>query len=303
MTHTIRTARLLRAAGLLGIAVCIGGLGACQSLAPPEERAVPALTETEVRDRHLPLDGAANARDLGGYTTRDGRQLRWGVLYRSDTLGELSDDDLLYLERLGVRRIVDFRSELERDREPDRVPGGAAVTWQPISGDGLDPRELQDQLMSGEITEEEASGWLIEGNRAFVTEFAPVYARFLRELAEPDATPTLFHCTAGKDRAGFAAALVLMALDVPRDAIMQDYLLTNDYLEPKTQRMLRLIRWASLFRADPVAVRPLFEARPSYLQAAFDTIDAEYGGVDRYLREGLGVDDAMLARLQANLLD
>ena len=288
---------------MLLLCLAVATAVACASTIPPEERPVPAATVAAERDRHLPLDGAANARDLGGYQTRDGRRVRWGVLYRSDALGELSDDDLVYLERLDLRRVVDFRSELERDREPDRLPSSVESTWQPIAGEGLDPRELQDQLMSGDVSEDQAADWLIQGNRAFVTEFAPVYARFLRELAEPEATPTLFHCTAGKDRAGFAAALVLLSLDVPRETVMRDYLLTNQYLEPKTQRMLRVIRVASLFRADPDDVRPLFEARPSYLEAAFATIDAEYGGVDRYLREGLGIDDATLARLRTQLLE
>ena len=253
--------------------------------------------------RRLPVEGAANLRDLGGYVARDGRALRWGVLYRSDALADLSDDDVAYLERLGLRRVVDFRSEGERERDPDRLPPGALPVLQPIVGEGLDPRELQDQLLSGETTAEGAAAWLVEGNRAFVTGFDGVYARFLRDLAEPGSLPTLFHCTAGKDRAGYAAALVLMALDVPRDAILRDYLLTNDYTREKTEALLRLIRVVSLFRTHPDDVRPLFEARESYLGAAFDTIDAEYGSTDAYLRDGLGVDEALRARLRASLLE
>jgi protein-tyrosine phosphatase len=280
-------------------------LVACSDALPPEQRPIPAELPADARDpaRKLPVEGAANLRDLGGYRTRDGRAVRWGVLYRSDALADLTDDDVSYLERLGLRRVVDFRSQGERARDPDRLPAGVAAVLQPIAGEGLDPEALQDQLLSGAADAEQAAAWLMEGNRAFVTEFDDVYARFLHDLARPDSLPTLFHCTAGKDRAGYAAALVLLALDVPREQVMRDYLLTNESTREKTESLLRLIRVVSLFRTHPDDVRPLFEARESYLGAAFDTIDAEYGSTDAYLREALGADDVLLARLRDALLE
>jgi protein-tyrosine phosphatase len=290
-----------------GIAVCALLLLACAGGEPPELRAVPAELPAEARSAHrrLPLDGAHNFRDLGGYRTGDGRTLRWGRLYRSDALADLSDADLAYLRRLGLRRVVDFRSPGERERDEDRLPEtpGLEIALRPIFGDALDPRALQDRLLSGEARGAELARLLVEANRAFVTDFGDVYAAFLRDLADAEELPLLFHCTAGKDRAGFAAAVALLALGVPREAVMRDYLLTNDYSADHTRRVLRLIHWASLFRADPEQIRPLFEARPEYLQAAFDTIDAKYGGVDRYLREGLGVDAGLRARLRDNLLE
>jgi protein-tyrosine phosphatase len=280
-------------------------LGCGDALPPAAQRAIPAELPPEVREsqRRLPVSGAANLRDLGGYQTRDGHALRWGVLYRSDALADLSDEDVAYLARLGLRRSVDFRSAGERERDPDRLPGEVSDVWMPISGTGLDPSELRDRLLSGKVSADQAAGWLVEGNRAFVGEFREVYARFLRDLGDPSNLPTLFHCTAGKDRTGFAAALVLLALDVPRETAMRDYLLTNEYTGPKTQRMLRTIRIVSLFRADPNGVRPLFEARDSYLGAAFAAIDEIPGGTEGYLRDTLGIDGATRARLRANLLE
>jgi protein-tyrosine phosphatase len=198
---------------------------------------------------------------------------------------------------------VDFRSAAERERDPDRLPDRVEAVWQPIAGEGLDPAELRDRLLSGEVEARQAAAWLVEGNRAFVTEFREVYARFLRDLADPANLPTLFHCTAGKDRAGFAAALVLLSLDVPRETAMRDYLLTNVFTETKTRSLLRLIRIVSLFRADPDDVRPLFEARESYLGAAFAAIDEVHGSTDAYLRDALGIDAALRAQLRANLLE
>jgi protein-tyrosine phosphatase len=275
------------------------------SLPPALQRAIPAELPQEVREsqRRLPVAGAANLRDLGGYRTRDGHALRWGVLYRSDALADLSEQDVAYLERLRLRRVVDFRSAAERERDPDRLPNGVTVVWQPIGGQGLDPRQLQDRLMAGEVSAEQAAEFLVAGNRAFVTEFREVYARFLRDLTDPANLPTLFHCTAGKDRTGFAAALVLLALDVPRETAMHDYLLTNTFTEAKMRRTLQVIRLASLFRADPDDVQPLFEARDTYLGAAFSAIDETPGAAEGYLRDALGIDDAQRAQLRANLLE
>lgn len=290
--------------------LCIGlgvALLACGSAPPPGDRIVPAELPAALREVHrlLPVEGAHNLRDLGGYAAQDGRRLKWGVLYRSDALADLSDDDLAYLERLGLRRWIDFRSDLEVERDPDRIPASPAlsVVRRPIQGDALDPAELRDRLLSGDATADEMSRMLIEGNRAFVTDFSDVYGAFLRDLGDEEKLPVLFHCTAGKDRAGFAAALALMAAGVPRHAIMRDYLLTNEFSADHTASMLRILRVVSFFRTDPDAVRPLFEARPAYLQAAFDAIDEKYGGVAAYLREGLGADDALLARVRANLLE
>ena len=288
------------------IAVLPLALLACGDALPPAaQRAIPAELPREARgsQRRLPVAGAANLRDLGGYATRDGRALRWGVLYRSDALADLSEQDVAYLARLHLRRVVDFRSAAERERDPDQLPEGVRVVWQPIAGQGLDPRLMQDRLLSGDLSAEQAAAFLVEGNRAFVSEFREEYARFLRDLADPANLPTLFHCTAGKDRTGYAAALVLLALDVPRETAMQDYLLTNSFTQAKTRRTLQVIRLASLFRADPENLQPLFEARESYLGAAFSAIDETRGAADDYLRDALGVDDALRAQLRANLLE
>lgn len=296
--------RARRAAAWLA---CVAALLACHAAAPPGERPVPSQLAVAERPAHrlLPLEGAHNLRDLGGYATRDGRTTRWGVLYRSDALSDLTDDDVAYLERLRLHRVVDFRSTAERERDADRLPATPEldVVYRPIQGDGLDPEALRRSILSGEATREQMTAMLVDGNRAFVTDFSDVYADFLRGLADPDNLPLLFHCTAGKDRAGFGAALALLALGVPRETVMQDYLLTNAFSAEHTERMLRILRVVSFFRTDPEDVRPLFEARREYLQTAFDTIDAKYGDTDTYLRAALGVDEALQARLRANLLE
>ncbi|MBK7171445.1 MAG: tyrosine-protein phosphatase [Gammaproteobacteria bacterium] len=143
---------------------------------------------------------------------------------------------------------------------------------------------------------------LIEGNRRFVTDFGAAYARFLRELAEADNLPLVFHCTGGKDRAGFAAALALLAVGVPRETVIEDFLKTNTYTADRIARNLLILRVVSLFRTDPELARPLLGVERAYIEAALDTIEREYGGVENYLRNELGIDDDTLSKLRANLL-
>jgi protein-tyrosine phosphatase len=284
--------------------VCVALPVACgDGNLPPSERAIPRDLPVAEREaaRLLPLDGTHNFRDLGGYPTEDGRTTRWGVLYRSDALHDLSDDDLAYLARLGLRRVLDFRSAYEREKDPDRIPAGARVVLEPIRGEGFDPSRIGDMVMQAD--ERDAVDLLLTANRSFVTDFSAQYRAYLLALADPEALPTLFHCTAGKDRAGFAAAIALAAAGVAREDIMTDYLKTAEYTTAEAERRIRLVRFFSLFRVDADALRALFGVRREYLQAAFDVIDAKYGGMDAYLREGLGLDDAMLARIRANLVE
>jgi protein-tyrosine phosphatase len=280
---------------------------ACERGVPPETRVIPSALPEASREasRRLPLDGAHNARDLGGYAGVDGRRVRWGRLYRSDALGELSDDDVSYLARLGVQQVVDFRSDLEREREPDRLPASPAprVVLRPIFGEALDPQTLRDRILSGDARSGEMAEMLVAGNRAFVTEFAPGYSGFLRDLAEPENLPALFHCTAGKDRAGFASAVTLRTLGVPEETVYEDFLLTNHYTAQKIESTLCTIRLVSLFRVDPEQVRPVLRVERGYLAAAFDEIAKQYGSFDAYRRDALGMDDAESAAFRQLALE
>jgi protein-tyrosine phosphatase len=276
---------------------------ACTGPLPPEQRVIPSTLPETSREaaRRLPLEGAHNFRDVGGYATSEGRQVRWGVLYRSDKLSELTDDDVAYLSRLSLQRVIDFRSDGERQRDPDRLPDGVDTTLLPIEGEGLDPSQIEALIREGDA--EATAQILVTGNDAFVRSFSLQYRAFLLALAEPDNLPLLFHCTGGKDRAGFGAALALMAVGVPRDVVMRDYLLTQEYTADVTAQRIRNIRLMTLWSMDAEAIAALHSARPEYLQAAFDAIDDQYGSTEAYIRDGLGIDATTLARIRTNLLE
>jgi protein-tyrosine phosphatase len=266
----------------------VSSLGvACTGHLPPEQRQIPSELPDADRDaaRLLPLEGAHNFRDVGG----------------SDKLSELTDDDVAYLSRLSLKRVIDFRSDGEYEREPDRLPAGVVVTRLPIDGSGLDPSQIETLIREGDA--EATAQILVAGNEAVIREFSPQYRAFLLALAEPENLPLLFHCTGGKDRAGFGAALALLAVGVPRDVVMRDYLLTREYTAEITAQQIRRMRLMTLGSVNAEAFAALADARPEYLQAAFDTIDADYGSTQAYIRDGLRIDAATLARIRSNLLE
>ena len=144
---------------------------------------------------------------------------------------------------------------------------------------------------------------LIEGNRQFATTQAPVYAAMFERITKPENLPALVHCSAGKDRAGFASAAILSVLGVPYETVMSDFLLTNHYTARATERRLLMIELFSLFRADADALRPLFGVEPIYLETAFEAIRNKYGDFDSYRREALGLDDAEVEAFRALALE
>lgn len=243
--------------------------------------------------RRLTLSGAVNCRDLGGYVTADGRRVRWGQLYRSDSLAELNDDDLQRLAATGLRTVCDLRGESERLHKPNRPLSPAAtlheIGFMPHRGDELLARTREGRISLAEIEAE-----VREVYRRFVVDQAAAYARLL-SLIEAPALPLLFHCTSGRDRTGFGAAVLLRALGVPRETVVEDYVLSNDY-----RRDLSFQLGSGV---DPAVLRVLTQAHPDYLATAFRAIDEHWGSDEAYLREALGVTAHRQHQMQALLLE
>lgn len=241
--------------------------------------------------RHLALHGSTNFRDLGGYAGRDGRSVRWRRLFRSDHLGELTAQDVATLSGLGLGRVCDFRGAHERMAHVCMLPGVAvhALTIEPTVVQGM-----QSLLAAGQALTVQATVELMQQTyRDFVLDNSPRFAQFFAELLQGDA-PLVFHCTAGKDRTGFAAALLLSALGVPRAVVMQDYLLTNDFY--------RQPRAASGFATQEV-LDVLWKVQPGFLEAALQTVEARHGGLEPYLEKELGLGRVQRQRLEQLYLE
>jgi protein-tyrosine phosphatase len=246
----------------------------------------------------LRLASADNFRDVAGdgagYPARDGRRVRRGLFYRSNEL-QLADEDAASLAGLGIRTIHDLRSAFEIEAHPDvEVPGAA---WRHAEVAGI-PMETVATLADVDS----AVRVMHQVYDAFVRspEARTSYAALITELATGE-LPQLFHCTAGKDRTGWAAALLLEVAGVDRGTILADYLLTNDVSSATREKYLALV--AEHLGPEKVAVyEPTMVVETAYLQTAYAAADEDYGSVEGYLTDGLGLDADLLARLRSRLL-
>ena len=252
---------------------------------PADTPSANAASQTVPLPRSIALDGASNFRDLGGYTGHEGRPLQWRRLFRADHLAALSPQDLQVLAQLGITRTADFRGEYERDALPYALPGVATHTL------GIEPtviaRALQLQSSGQYITADHAVGLMQETYRSFINDNAARFSELFELLLESDA-PIVFHCTAGKDRTGFAAALILLALGVPRAVVMQDYMLTNNlYRRPS----------GVASPAPQEVLDVLWGVQEGFLEVALHGVEVEHGGIDNYLERVLRINPAARARL------
>lgn len=256
------------------------------------------------RSRRLSFSGAKNFRDLGGYSTVDGRTVRWEVLYRSDGLHKLTASDLRQVSALTLDRVIDFRAEHEVEREPDRLPvelAGREIKIPILDSSTRVWHDSRDEFMKN-LKNIDAADYLIQTNIELATIFTPQMKQFVGELMSANGKPVLYHCAAGKDRTGFASAILLRMLGVPHDVVMRDYLLTNQYFLPQYTRSLNLVRFLK-GKAFAYSIHAFMEARPEYLEAAFDSIHRQYGSFEDYVYKALDLTRHDTEHLRAIYLE
>lgn len=229
--------------------------------------------KNESQERLLPLEGAYNVRDLGGYPAFGGKTVKWGKVFRSGDLNSLTASDQKLLENIGIKTVVDFRSEQERLRAPHRLPDSVKLLKNLTISAG-------DMVALSEFTVEAGPSLMLKINRLLVSNAQPQYREFFGLLSGQEYAPLLFNCSAGKDRTGFAAAMFLSSLGVEREVIYHDYALSAEYVREK---------YANLVTEEPQLEAALTVER-EYLEAAFHEIDSRFGGVEKYLAGSLGVN-------------
>ena len=259
--------------------------------------------------RHLPLEGAANFRDLGGYRTSDGRFVRWGRLYRSDHLVNLTPADYAYLGGLGVRVVCDLRTPGEQAKAPTKWIGDApeilnvsvlsdedlAAATAPIPLEEFKRRMTVKGSIAGTATYER-----------FVIQYVESYRQVFRRLVDGP-VPAVTHCTGGRDRTGVYSAIVLTALGVPWDTVVADYLLTNRYLLTDARIGQRQKEYQAQYKLDelpPAAgIRTMMTLQRDTLAAAFRALTSRYGSFDRFLEDGLQLSTRDREALKRRFLD
>ena len=254
-------------------------------------------------ERSLLLASASNFRDVGGYRTEDGRWVRMGVAYRSNGLAALTDSDYARLRGLDLKLVCDLRLEEERRKLPDPEIPNSSASADALSADvaadsGHHGSALRVLIKRGD--DAAVLNFMKGAYRDFVDlpSAQSAYHRLFMRLAEPGSLPTVFHCTAGKDRTGWAQAVLLTILRVPRKTIIEDYVLTDRYMSAGALEQIR----KSMPGVDVAMSKELTAADPAYLQTAFAEVDERYGSFDGYLRQGLRLDAPTIDRIRANFL-
>lgn len=244
--------------------------------------------------RHIALPGTSNFRDLGGYTGAQGHSVRWRTVFRSDHLAGLTPEGVQQLQQLGVHRAADFRGVQERAAD--------SYAWPHLQVHALsvEPTVVQKAMgmlnAGGQLSVEDTVAIMEQTYRSFVRDNATHFANFFDLLLQSD-QPLVFHCTAGKDRTGWAAALFLEVLGVSRSDIQQDYLLTNQFYQRPAALRARAAQSIPQEVLDVV-----WRVQPAFLDSAYSMVNQEYGGMQTYLREVLQLDDDAQHELQQRYL-
>ncbi len=264
-------------------------------------------------DPHV-IDSPAlpNLRDPGDWPTADGGRLRRGIVYRSAAPSAPAVATDPAVAALGLTAVIDMRTAYEAGKDPDRLPAGARlVTLDVLGGDATSaaaaPARLEQSVaggseaFAGALAQLDTDVMMRSTYRSLVSSESALegYARFVRTVLDADGAPVLYHCTAGKDRTGWATALLMTAVGATPDAVRQEYLAVRPAVTALYAPMLDQVRAAGI---DPAPLRGLVDVDPSYLAAAFDQVDTEFGGFPGYLRDGLGLDGADLAALRGLLV-
>jgi protein-tyrosine phosphatase len=254
--------------------------------------------------RRLALQGAYNFRDLGGLDTSDGKTVRWGQVFRSDTLTRLTSADYQRLNAIGISLVCDLRTREERKADPTEWQDGSPVfVLAPVSENDKGVSQngnLMDGLRNGKMSVEDGKTLFERFYIRMVFDSAPKFGAVLRAIETTD-RPSMFHCTGGRDRTGITAALLLHILGVPKDNIVSDFVLSTKYLNehvttPPTPASEADAQQARLYAE-------VIRLQPRYIEAVFNAIDERYGSFDRYRREALHVTDTDVVALKTRLLE
>ena len=250
----------------------------------------------KVAPRNVNMPGIQNFRDLGGYKSATGKHVRWGKLYRSAQIDSLNCFALRKLQNLGIKTILDLRSESELHNTPP-LQKGFNVVHIPINTGDME--HILHGIQQEKIKTDTIYHMVEAMNRELVAKYQKEYKEIFDILLDKNSYPVVIHCSSGKGRTGIVSALILASLDVNADIIMEDYRLSNDYFNiPKASKYAY-----NLPVNSQEAITTLFSAKEDFLNAAKDEIERKYGDVPTYLRKAIGLQSEDIHRLRTILLE
>lgn len=249
---------------------------------------VPEGTEgTVVSERKVTCQGTFNFRDLGGYITKDNKTIKWGELFRSDGLAGLTDKGSIQFNNLGIKKIYDFRTIQEVQKSPDKLPEDDSVHYfnYPVKHGEFNFVSVMKKLKQGDaswLTKDYMTKGYIKG----IEEFSTAWGQAFKSIVQNEGTPSIFHCTGGKDRTGTFSALLLLVLGVHENTIIYDHQLSNKFIK----KMLPLLeKTIHSYGIEPKLLEPYFTAPLSGITTLLDHIRQKYDTAENYLVEKCGV--------------
>ncbi len=257
--------------------------------------------------RRIDLEGQKNFRDLGGYNNIFGESVRWRILFRSGDLYKLTDADLWIVNNLDLQLVIDFRSKAEIDERPDRSPAGAKILIDSITIERF--QELLDYVLETGDTSQLTVSNIADIFESVYTDNIEQFKVMLSEVINNENRPVLIHCRGGKDRTGFGAALILASLQIPDKVIIEDYLLSNEYLKDSTEETLDYLKKMieentgnTPTEDDMERIRNLTEVRQEYIEVAFQNVFDKYETFEEYIVNGLEISEYKIEEFRSHVL-
>jgi len=254
-----------------------------------------------VAERLVTLEGAVNFRDLGGYKSADGRTIKWGKIFRSDGLARLTRNDHAILQQMGLKLVVDLRRESEVKKSPDNLPEENSIDYLhlPVSGTDFDTVTAMERLKKGD-TDWLTESFMRDGYINNIDSYASAWGTVMRRLSDSENLPLVFHCTAGKDRTGACAALILLILGVPEETVILDHGLSNLYLADYLETIYAYLKE---FGVEREKILPYLTAPHDAIVALLDHLRNKYGSAENYLITKADVSPEILDKLRMDFLE
>lgn len=258
-------------------------------------------TEAVDFERQIVLDGAANFRDIGGYPTSRHKRVKWRKVFRSGNLASLTDNDHLILKKIGIQSVCDFRSTEEIARQPNRLPDKNTLQCLhlPIVNKNMEPTEAVTRIMKGDIAWF-TPDFMVNAYIEKIEAFHDIWYLFFKYLCQRSFRPLLFHCTAGKDRTGVCAALILLTLGVSEKWVIHDHALSNIYNAKQTQDIKNNLQKIGV---DPEKLIDYLTAPKTAIVAVIEHINKKYGSARDYLVNKANVKAVWIEKLENDLLE
>ncbi len=254
----------------------------------------------ELAEKRIVMEGSVNFRDLGGYRNCDRQMIKWGTLFRADSLHRLSEIDLEIMASLKINTVIDFRTDREAKQSPDALPPDQQVNYVhlPIKSGEFDFISAM-KLLADRDSQWPTGDFMVKNYESYLTDFPKVWKRVFLLLADTCNYPLVFHCTAGKDRTGVCAALIMLLLKIPEEEIIQDHQLSNEYIASIVDSIKKSLE----DQGYPYEkLEPFFSAPLNAINRFLDILKEEYGTVDSFLIKKVELDPGILQKVRENLL-